>query len=567
MNTTRWHAAERHLTRRNLRLSSGLVLFAYVATHLANHAVGLVSLQATDIVSIGFVAAWRSLPGTALLYGAAATHIALALVALYERRTLRLPGAELVRIVLGFSIPFLLVSHATGTRIAYELYGQADSYARVVWSLWSGDGGARQLLLMVLAWTHGCLGIHFLLRYRSWYRRRFHLLFAGAVLLPLLAALGFFAMAKEISARAADRAWFEANVVAVNVMDAAKNATLDRIEDTMLALLGLLLVGVVLARALRALSERRGNVLVAIAYPERIVQVPRGWSVLEASRAHGIPHMSLCGGRARCSTCRVRVVDRDGRSPPPGADERRTLDRIRAPENIRLGCQLRPEGDIGVTPLLTAVAPASGSHATSAQFGVEREVVVMFTDVRRWTSLAEQHLPYDLVYVINQYFAAIGDAVRAAGGVPNQFIGDSVMAIFGLDADLPTACRQALTAACGIEPRMRALNERMQREFGQTLGFGIGLHAGPAAVGEVGYRDTRALSAVGDTTNTTSRLQELTKKYGAQLVLSEVVARGAGLDITSLPTHELEIRGRSTPLRIYVVESLDVLERLASPPP
>jgi adenylate cyclase len=187
------------------------------------------------------------------------------------------------------------------------------------------------------------------------------------------------------------------------------------------------------------------------------------------------------------------------------------------------------------------------------QSGSEREVAILFIDLRRWTGLAEEHLPFDLVYVLNQYFAAVGDAVYEAGGKPNQFIGDSVMAIFGLEGDLQSASRAALAAAAGIERRMAGLNERLERDFGRALDFGIGIHAGSAAVGSVGYRDTRTFSAVGDTVNTASRLQDLTKTYSARLVVSERLAQEAGLPTATLQCHEISVRGRTTPMRIYAI--------------
>src|ERR1700736_3536342 len=101
--------------RRNLRMASGLVLFTYITAHFVNHALGLISL-ATAEEGLGLaVDIWYSLPGTALLYGAAAVHFLLALWAVYERRTFRLPPAELLRIALGFTLPILLIGHAAAT--------------------------------------------------------------------------------------------------------------------------------------------------------------------------------------------------------------------------------------------------------------------------------------------------------------------------------------------------------------------------------------------------------------------------------------------------------------------
>jgi adenylate cyclase len=246
----------------------------------------------------------------------------------------------------------------------------------------------------------------------------------------------------------------------------------------------------------------------------------------------------------------VRVSAGEAACPPAAPDERATLERIGAPPDVRLACQLRPSGDIAVTPLLRPAQPHPGD------FGVERDLAILFIDLRRWTGLAEGQLPHDLVYVQEPIFEAVGEAVREAGGVANQFIGDSVMAIFGAESESSQAAREALAAARGIGERMRALNERLSAEFGQRLGFGIGIHAGPAALGEVGYRDTRTLSAVGDTVNTASRLQELTKHYGVPLVISERIATAAGLDRSRLEAKELVIRGRSTPMTVYALRSL-----------
>jgi adenylate cyclase len=106
---------------------------------------------------------------------------------------------------------------------------------------------------------------------------------------------------------------------------------------------------------------------------------------------------------------------------------------------------------------------------------------------------------------------------------------------------------------------LKSFSERLREEFGQGLDFGIGLHAGRAAVGSVGYQDTRTLSAVGDAVNTASRLQELTKTRAAHLVLSEPVARGAGLDVGQLAAEDVSIRGRSSLLRIYAIPSIAAL--------
>src|SRR5437773_3805215 len=338
------------LTRQDLRLGSGLILFAYVAAHLANHALGLISIQVAEQGLRVAVAVWHSLPGTVLLYGAAGIHITLAFVALYERRTLRIPPLEVLRIVLGLGIPTLLIAHIVTTRLAFETYGTHPDYAHIVWTLWHSSREGRQMALLVPGWLHGCLGLNFAFGRQGWYRRLRLILFGAALLLPILALLGFLAMVKEISLLAQDPAW--ANSVR---LDAVQTNELARVGDVLLAMYAALIGAVLVARLLRRIVEIRRGSLISISYPGRIVRVPRGWSILEASRSHHIPHPSMCGGRARCSTCRVRIIAGGAQCPPPVQNELNTLHRIHAPEDTRLACQLRPQGNVTVVPLLAAM--------------------------------------------------------------------------------------------------------------------------------------------------------------------------------------------------------------------
>jgi adenylate cyclase len=282
------------------------------------------------------VAVWHSLPGTVLLYGAACIHIALAFVALYEHRTLRMPPMELLRIVLGFGIPTLLIAHAVTTRLAFEAYGAQSDYARVVWMLWHSNRECRQMALLVPGWLHGCLGLNLAFGRRVWFQRLRLVLFGAALLLPILATLGFLAMLKEVSILAQDPAWFSAHVLS---LDAAQTDKLARTSDGMLVLYFALIGAVFAARIVRHIVDSYRGMLSRS--PIRAPRVPRGWTVLSGSCASHSTSF-VCGGRARCSTCRVRVVaggdrarHRDRTSSIPQSDPRS--------EGTRLACQLRPE--------------------------------------------------------------------------------------------------------------------------------------------------------------------------------------------------------------------------------
>ena len=189
-----------HPRPRTLRLASGLILLTYVATHLLNHAVGLVSLAAAETGREWFVAFWRSAPATAAFYGALLLHFTLAFTALYERHTLRMPALEAARIALGFSIPLLLAFHMVQTRLSWELTGWDDTYRRVTASMWANNFSLRQLAMVSIVWLHACFGLQLAFRHRAGWRRWQLPLVAAATLLPALAFTGYLAMARAASA-------------------------------------------------------------------------------------------------------------------------------------------------------------------------------------------------------------------------------------------------------------------------------------------------------------------------------------------------------------------------------
>jgi adenylate cyclase len=546
------------LSARRVRLASGLVMFTYVTLHLANHTLGLVSLEAMDAGRVYFLALWRNPLGSLLLYSAWTAHVALAFWALYRRRTLRMPFWEAAQLSLGLALPPLLVSHVVGTRLTWQVYGVEDAYSRVALALWalSPQHGIRQILIVVIAWVHAMIGLHSIVKLRAWYPRAAPWLLGVVVIVPVLAILGFVNGGRQAAALARDPAvraqmlWHgRASLTPPEVR------TLEQARDAALGGYTMLLGAVLVARGVRSVVQRRRG-MIRVTYPDgRRVIVPVGRSVLEISRSARIPHASVCGGRGRCSTCRVRIIA-PSPQPPPDDAETRVLRRLGVPDDVRLACQLRPVSDLAVMPLLPATATAADGRRTGdAQGGREQEVVVLFADLRRFTRLAEHRLPYDVVFFLNRYFEAVGGAVQRSGGVANQYTGDGVMALFGLETGPEQGCRQALIAAGEMVRSVAVLSEALAADLAEPLRIGIGIHTGPAVVGRMGYADAIYLTAVGDTVHVASRLEALTKEYDCELVVSEAVARRAGVPTVGLPRHELTLRNRAEPLAVLVAQS------------
>jgi adenylate cyclase len=542
--------------RRDLRLASGLVLFTYVAAHLVNHTLGLVSVVVAERGLAVTLALWHSLPGTVILYGAAGIHLALAFDAIYARRTLRMAPLDLLRIVLGLGIPTLLIGHAVGTRLAWELYQQSPQYERVVWSLWATDGQGRQLALLVPGWLHGCLGVHLAFAQRPLYQRLHRWLFAAALMLPVVAGLGFLSMGRELAADPALRAHLDATIA----LRPERSAVLIGVRETLLAVYFSAIAAVFAAREIRALVERRSRTLVSIEYPQRTLSVPRGWSVLEASRSHHLAHLSLCGGRARCSTCRVQVTQGEDRCPPPGPAEQATLARIQAGAGVRLACQLRPQGDITVVPLLGARhrAPARALIATA----VEQDVVLVCVDWRNRGAIARQVLPQDAVFLSRLFSETAALVVHAAGGTECDPSAGSTVAAFGIGVDLPVACRSALAAAHSIDHALSDLASRWKGDFGVVPDFALCVHVGPAAIGEIGVEVSRRFTAAGPAVDTALRLRAAAARKGTHVLVSVDVLERAGAAPAALAGLDVEKVDGIASLPVVELTSLDRVKAL-----
>lgn len=537
---------------RRLRLITGLVIAAFVVGHFLNHALGVVSVEAMNGMRTGLAAWWRSLPGTILLYGSLGTHFALALASLYQRTTLRMPAWEAGQLLLGLAVPPLLIGHIVGTRLTWELLGHYIDYERVVGLLWSDSAAAaRQALLLVIAWTHLCFGVHFWLRIKAWYPTAQPILFAAALLIPAIALAGFAAAGASLWPAIETVGGMQKYNLELAAMTDAQRAKLLAWRDGLTWGFWVLLAATLLARWLRA---RIGATYQVRHASGRVITAPVGRSILEAIRDAGIPHASVCGGRARCTTCRVRVGEGLEALPPPRPAEAKALARIEAPPNVRLACQCRPRENVAVTPLLPAGAGAALARRPGSPQGRERRIVAMFVDLRESTRMAEGRLPYDVVFLMNQFFAEMYQALQATKGYYAQFRGDGLLALYGLQSELEQACREALAGAAEMQRRMDALNASLADDLAEPLRIGIGVHAGVAIVGTMGPPDAPIHSAIGDNINIAARLEGMTKAYRCTLVVSEDTLRAAGVDPRGAPLHRVRVRGRYERLNVYAVD-------------
>lgn len=537
------------------RLWTGLVLFAFVFCHLLNHSFGIHSLVWMNKARVVFLDPWQSWPGLTLFYSAAIGHIAINAWTIWQRRVLKLKPWHLIQMMTGLAIPILLVDHFLlnrGVVILEQTNADYYSIQALYWMLepWRG---VMQVSALLVTWTHGVLGIYHWLKLAPWFPRYSGIFLGLSVLIPAMALAGFVASGKA----------FQLEAVAFDgyaelIMDDA-NWTKGMMQTVTDMRLGGFMIAVGLVVALFAAREVRRQFSRLTHAPElvfsdgRRLEMPSGATIQETLNINGIELAAVCGGRGRCTTCRVRIVDGLQKLPKPNATEAAALDRIDAHPSIRLACQCRPVDTVSVAPLMPSSASAADGRKAGQLFGQEREIAVLFLDLRGSTKLGEERLPFDVLFILNQFFQEMTLAVEETGGHFSQFLGDGLMAIYGLNQPIDKACAQAVKGAEAMFARLERTNDALKNDLPVPLQIGIGIHAGIAIVGEMGPPQGRTISAIGDTVNTAARLEALCKPLGCRFVLSANVADHAGLTLPESNRQEAEIRGRDEKLPIYAL--------------
>jgi adenylate cyclase len=543
--------------RNMLRLGTGLIMFIYVTGHLLNHALGLISVQVMQSVTAIFVGPWRTVPGMILLGGALVIHMAVALSSFWRRRNFRLKTWEAVQLVSGLAIPPLLAAHVAANGILPAVSDYESSYLEVLatFAVYAPLRGIVMALALLVVWTHGCVGLHSWLQIKPRYMRIRPLCFGAALVIPSLALAGYLAASmrvRELTRRpeglqidySGVESWMEGFVYG------SETAAIIFMAALVAARLGY-----------GYLSVRRARLRMVYSPGERTIPLQSDATLLESVRAAGISHASICGGRGRCTTCRVHVGKGGNTLPPPGEAEKRVLARVTSSPSVRLACQIRPTSDIEVVALVPHDAdPGAALAQPDYQQGKELRVSVLFVDLRDSTRLCEERLPFDVVFVLNQFFSELSAALAETGGHYAQFNGDGLMAIYGLNSDSRQAAVAAISGALEMLKRLENLNGRLKYELSESLQIGIGIHTGEAIVGSMGPPASPSLSALGDNVNVTARLESETKNFGVPLVISAETAELSGLDFSKFKKHRIQVKGRRRGIEVYAVDNPGILE-------
>ena len=545
---------------RRARMYSGLVIFLYVTVHLVNHSMGLISLEVMEGLRQRVSAFNRNIVVSLTLYGALLVHTLLGFHHLLTRRSFKMSAKDWTQLVTSFALPLVLLPHIFASGYTPRFKDAQTSY-KVVLDGMLEDGGIYFMgLFVIFVWVHGIIGITSMIKFHPVYQKYKNAFLVVSWLLPILAVLGAVTASKELATDIENNKIIMEQVYAEANIGKELEAELMQTSDMLMVnylfiLLGVILFVFVLHQVRKAFRK------IKITYPNgKEVRVAKGTSILEASREHRIGHVSMCGGRGRCSTCRVRVMSDIETLPPRNGIESIVAERLSLQDNVRLACQLRPTSAVEVRPLVNAPVETLTTEDRETLCGREEEIVVMFVDLRGFTAISEKLLPYDTVYLLNQYFKIAGEAIVQSGGRIDKFIGDGIMALFTDGSGVEENSKNALLAAGKLAEGIKELSTETSSDFGSDLKFGIGIHAGTSVVGAMGYGENITDTAIGDCVNVASRLEQLTKEEECQLIITSDLYQRSGLSLKASYEKNVTVKGKSDAFKISAFKDASTIQ-------
>lgn len=263
-------------------------------------------------------------------------------------------------------------------------------------------------------------------------------------------------------------------------------------------------------------------------HPDEIdVSVNDTETILRASLRSGIPHTHVCGGKARCSTCRVMIIDGLESLDPRNEREQAMADRLKFSPNIRLACQTTFEGQIRLRRLVIDEEDIELDDQTmpgreSGQaVGKEKQIAILFSDVRGFTTFSEALPAYDVIHALNRYYHQIGQIITAHGGYIDNYMGDGIMALFGVDDPTDAPLRAVRAGLDMLDAVDRYIRPYFEAIYARVFDIGVGIHYGEAVVGTLGARNNKTETAIGDAVNFASRIESANKEAGTRLLISD----------------------------------------------
>ncbi|MEW6731016.1 MAG: adenylate/guanylate cyclase domain-containing protein, partial [Acidobacteriota bacterium] len=292
----------------------------------------------------------------------------------------------------------------------------------------------------------------------------------------------------------------------------------------------------------------------------REVEADPEQTILQISLAANIAHTHVCGGNGRCSTCRVMVIEGVDSCSTRSEKEQILAERLGFSNYIRLACQTTVDGSVKVRRLVldnedAQLATQLAAAAMPCSVGEERELAILFADIRGFTTFAESMLPYDVIHVLNRYYSQVGRIISSNEGYIDNYMGDGFLALFGRDE--PTnAAFKAVKSGLQILAELEKLNQYFQPLYNWKIDVGVGIHSGLVVIGTIGAAKSRRETVIGDAVNFASRIESANKELDTHLLVSDEIYKQVQGQVKVGKTAQLKIKGKSGEYALYEITEL-----------
>jgi adenylate cyclase len=255
------------------------------------------------------------------------------------------------------------------------------------------------------------------------------------------------------------------------------------------------------------------------------IEAEEGETILQAAVRSGLALAHFCGGNARCSTCRVIVLEGLENCAPRNPEEQAIADMLQFDPRVRLACQTRVTGKVKLRRLVTDSEEVDLNSlyvkgAEPLSMGVEKHILILFADIKGFTTFAENLLPYDVIHALNLYFQHAGKVIGRHGGRIDNYMGDGFMALF--EADEPSAvAKRAVKAGLELMAAVQGLAPYLQELYGKDFQVRVGLHYGQVVAGKLGSPGNKKMTVIGDAVNFASRIEAANKRAGTRFLVSK----------------------------------------------
>jgi len=282
-------------------------------------------------------------------------------------------------------------------------------------------------------------------------------------------------------------------------------------------------------------------------------------TILEATLKAKINHVHVCGGNARCTTCRVYIMDGLSNCRPRNEKEKHLVEKLEFPQNIRLACQTKIDGnitirrpvvdDLDIEIILKQIVDAPGT-----KLGQEKDLAILFTDIENYTQFAEAFPAYDVVHVLNRYYQTMNEIIVKHKGVISDVAGDGILALFGAIENSISPVLDAINAVRAMNAALIQFNGYLNQMYNRSFGIRAGINYGKVIVGNFDTGMMSKISAIGDVVNMASRIETANKDFGTKLLISQSANKEIQGVVETNKVHRTRLKGKSGEYFLYEVE-------------